>query len=223
MTRTLAMIAVTAFAIHLGGCASTSGDSGTALQATDSGYISQASYATGDTLVSASPNQGHGAPSSSSQPYLLDSGDRVRITVYGEPDLSKTYLIDDQGKISLPLIGAVEARGRGTTRLSQIIANRLGGTYIREPQVTVSIDRYRPFFILGSVRKSGQYPYISGMTVEAAVATAGGFAPNANQHAIRRTRRVDGVPAVVEVPSQFMILPGDSIYVNESFLWPTEN
>ena len=223
MTRTLAILTLTTIALLAGGCASTYNDANSDWQITYSGPVSQPSYATGDTIAPSSPNHSDSGAPTSSQPYLLDSGDRVRITVYGEPDLSMTYMIDHEGTITVPLIGGVEARGRSLTRLSRSIANRLGATYIREPQVTANLDQYRPIYILGGVHKSGQYPYVSGMTVEAAVATAGGFKENANQHTMRLTRRIEGTTVVADVPSQFAILPGDSIYVSEGFLSPFDS
>jgi polysaccharide export outer membrane protein len=82
--------------------------------------------------------------------YHLDAGDRLRVVVYGQEGLTNTYAIDAGGSITLPLIGAVPARGRTTAGLAAEISARLRRGFIREPSVAVEIESYRPFFILGS-------------------------------------------------------------------------
>jgi len=106
-------------------------------------------------------------------PYTLDSGDRLRVVVFGQDGLSNSYAVDVAGKISMPLIGAVRARGMTTAQLSDSISTRLRQGYIREPHVAVEVEAYRPFFILGEVTTPGQFPYVPDMTVETAVAVAG--------------------------------------------------
>ena len=112
-------------------------------------------------------------------PYTLDSGDRLRVVVFGQDGLSNTYIVDATGKITLPLIGPVSARGCTTTQLARVIADRLRNGFVREPHVAIEVETYRPFFILGEVLAPGQYPYVPNMTVETAVAIAGGFTPRA--------------------------------------------
>ncbi len=100
-------------------------------------------------------------------------------SVFGQDGISNTYIVDAGGNVSLPLIGSVPARGITTQQLAQRIAERLKQGYVREPHVTVEVESYRPFFILGEVTTPGQYPYVADMTVEKAIAIAGGFAPRA--------------------------------------------
>ena len=95
---------------------------------------------------------------------------------------------------SLPLVGAVEARGLTTAQLSSAIAGRLKSGYVRDPSVAVEIETYRPFFVLGEVTFPGQYPYVPNMTVENAIAIAGGFTPRASKDKVTITRKVQGVP-----------------------------
>jgi polysaccharide export outer membrane protein len=152
-------------------------------------------------------------------PYLLDAGDRLRIFVYGNPNLSRLYTVDQQGMVSVPLIGEVPARGRTTKSLARVIAARLGAQYVREPHVTVDIAQSRPFFILGEVRNAGQYPYVSGITAKAAVAIAGGFADRADERRIQITRRrFDGIIEKMDVPPDYVVQPGDTLYVYERWL-----
>ncbi len=149
--------------------------------------------------------------------YLLDTGDRLRVFVYGQPNLSRAYTVDHDGRITVPLIGNVDARGRTTHQLERLITRRLGSEFVRDPHVTVDILQNRPFFILGEVRNAGQYPYVSGMSVLTAVAIAGGFSERANTRSFRITRRVDGMIDVIEAPSDYIIEPGDTVEVHERF------
>lgn len=157
------------------------------------------------------------AVADSDGPYLLDSGDRLRIFVYGQPNLSRTYIVDHAGQISVPLIGAVNARGLTTLGLSRVIRDRLGVDYVRDPQVTVDILQHRPFFILGEVRNAGQYPYVNGLTVETAIAIAGGYTERASTRRFRITRRIDGYVETIEAPSDYVVKPGDTVFVYERF------
>lgn len=158
------------------------------------------------------------AVADSDGPYLLDTGDRLRIFVYGQPNLSRLYIVDHDGRISIPLIGDVGARGHTTKDLQALIRDRLGKEYVKNPQVTVDIQQNRPFFILGEVKNAGQFPYVSGMTVETAVAIAGGFTERASERKFRITRRVNGFVEQIEAPGDYVVKPGDTIYVFERFL-----
>ena len=150
--------------------------------------------------------------------YLLDSGDRLRIFVYGQPNLSRIYIVDHDGKIVVPLIGQVHARGHTTNSLQETIRRRLGADYVRDPQVTVDIRQNRPFFILGEVRNSGQFPFVPGMTVQTAVAIAGGYTERASMRSYEVTRRVNGQVDKLIVDKDYAIKPGDTIFVFERFL-----
>jgi len=150
-------------------------------------------------------------------PYLLDTGDRLRVFVYGQPNLSRAYTVDHDGRITIPLMGSVEARGRTTAGLEKLIRQKLGAEYVRDPQVTVDILQNRPFFIYGEVKAGGQYPYVSGMTVETAIAIAGGYSERASSRGFRVTRRVNGVVDQIEAPADYVLQPGDTVYVRERF------
>ena len=148
-------------------------------------------------------------------PYRLASGDKLRIFVYAQPSLSRIYNVDSEGFVSVPLIGNVRAHGMTTRALEGVIASRLGAEFVRDPHVTVDIQQYRPFFILGEVKTAGQYPYVGGLTVNAAVAIAGGFSERANERKVQITRRMKEGVAKLEVPGDTEVRPGDTIYVKE--------
>jgi polysaccharide biosynthesis/export protein len=148
-------------------------------------------------------------------PYRLDSGDKLRVFVYAQPSLSRIYTIDTEGFISVPLIGNVKARGVTTRGLEGAIKGRLGAEFVRDPHVTVDVQQYRPFYILGEVKTAGQYPYVGGLTVAAAVAIAGGFSERASERKVHITRRISGGIEKLEVPVDAEVLPGDTIHVPE--------
>lgn len=150
-------------------------------------------------------------------PYKLASGDRLRILVFGQEGLSNSYAVDDVGNISMPLIGLVRAQGLTTAQLQTTVEVRLKEGYLRDPRVSVEVEAFRPFFVLGEVAASGQYPFVNGMTAQNAIAIAGGFTPRGAQDSVEITRNVDGRPLTVSVPLSFPIRPGDTITVKERF------
>jgi polysaccharide biosynthesis/export protein len=150
-------------------------------------------------------------------PYRLDSGDELRVIVFGQEDLSNTYAVDQGGVISVPLIGAVEARDRTTAEVEADIAAKLRAGYLRRPDVSVEVERYRPFFAMGEVNAAGQYSYVTGMTVQSAVAIAGGFSPRADQSKVRVTRSFNGQVETAYLKLTDPVMPGDTLYVRERF------
>jgi len=148
------------------------------------------------------------------QPYTLDSGDKLRVVVFGQQGITGSYMVDAGGNVSLPLIGEVPARGFTTQQLSSMISERLKQGYVREPHVTVGIETYRPFFILGEVTNPGQYPYVANMTVENAIAIAGGFSPRADKRDVQLTRSA-GNQRFRRVPLNYLLRPGDTVQVKE--------
>jgi polysaccharide export outer membrane protein len=150
-------------------------------------------------------------------PYQLASGDRLRVIVFGQDNLTNSFSVDSVGNIAMPLIGLVHAQGATTAQLAGEIEARLRAGYLREPKVSVEVEAYRPFFVLGEVNTSGQYPYINGMTAQTAVAIAGGFSPRGYQYGVDVTRTINGVPTTASVPMTFPIRPGDTVTVRERF------
>ena len=148
-------------------------------------------------------------------PYRLASGDRLRIIVFGQDNLSNIYAVDGSGRISMPLINTVEAQGRTTQQLAQAIEAKLRGGYLREPKVSVEVDTYRPFFVLGEVTNSGQFPFVNGMTMQTAVAIAGGFTPRGQRNYAEVTRLMDGQLVTGTVPITYPVRPGDTIVIKE--------
>ena len=149
------------------------------------------------------------------EPYRLDAGDKLRIVVFGKEGLTNTYAVDAGGSITMPLIGAVRARGLTPAGLAASITAQLKRGYLREPYVAAEIESYRPFFILGEVAAPGQYPYVPNLTVESAVAIAGGFTPRAQRGMVKLTRPAEAGTVQANVPPGTLLRPGDTIVIGE--------
>ena len=189
-----------------------SADSGGAISALRASFEAspRGTYAPVENAYAAAP-----VASRHDAPYHLDAGDKLRVVVFGQEGLTNTYAIDAGGAITMPLIGAVAARGRTPAGLAAEIAARLRNGYIREPSVAVEVESYRPFFILGEVAAPGQYPYVPNMSVESAVAIAGGFSPRAKRDSVTLTHNEASATSRAIVPLGTSINPGDTILVGE--------
>jgi polysaccharide export outer membrane protein len=150
-----------------------------------------------------------------SGPYRLDSGDRLRIVVYDQPTLTNLYEVDQSGQLNFPLIGDVAVRDATVDEVAQRIEAKLATAYLREPDVTVEVANYRPFFVLGEVGNPGQYAYVPGITAETAIAVAGGFTERANKRVVRVSRTVSGKLYESLIRVTETIRPGDTVYVPE--------
>lgn len=150
--------------------------------------------------------------------YLLGPGDELRITVFNEPDLTGPFTVDAQGSVSFPLIGQVKAGGVPVSQFSSLLAQRLGDTFLKKPNVSVEVLNYRPFFILGEVVRPGMFPYSAKLTVMNAVATAGGFTYRANRGKVYIKRAGDLSERSHKLTSDLSVLPGDTVRIPERFL-----
>lgn len=150
-------------------------------------------------------------------PYQLGAGDRVRLQVFGQDELSQDYLVSYSGTITMPLIGSVEAEGRSLPDLEREIVAMLSDDILVDPNVTAAIIAYRPFYILGETRAPGQYPYVPRMTVLTAVSMSGGFTFRADEQEVSIIRLVDGQMAEFRADPLSLVAPGDVINVYERY------
>ena len=187
-------------------------DSGGAISALRNAFASapRRVYAPAPPAYAAAP-----MPAAYDTAYKLDAGDKLRVVVYGQEGLTNTYAIDAGGSITMPLIGSVPARGRTPAGLASEITGKLRNGYIRDPSVAVEIEAYRPFFILGEVAAPGQYPYVPNMSVESAVAIAGGFSPRARRDRVTVTHTDSSGSMRIVVPLGTSLSPGDTVLVGE--------
>ena len=147
--------------------------------------------------------------------YSLGPGDKLRVITFGETDLTGEFVVNESGRVSLPLIGSIQASGLTLNQFSSSVEKALANGYIRQPHVSVEVLNYRPFYILGEVSKPGEYPFISGLTVTNAVATAGGFTYRANVHRLFLRGQRDTREHPVPLTGTTLVHPGDTIRIPE--------
>ncbi len=149
--------------------------------------------------------------------YRLGPADKIRVNVFGEEALTGEFTVGNSGKVSLPLIGEVQAEGLTIAQLQEAIAQALRQGYINEPRVNAEVLNYRPFYILGEVNKPGEYPYTANLTVLNAVATAEGFTYRADTRRVYIRRADSAGEQVYPLTTNTQVAPGDTIRIGERF------
>lgn len=150
--------------------------------------------------------------------YALGAGDKLKITVFGEADLSGTFLVNEEGFISMPLIGGIKAKGMTITAVRNDITEKLADGYLVNPSVAIEVAEFRPVYVMGEVKLPGSYSFVADMSVRNAVAIAGGFTYRANQKSITVMRQDDqGQSYKTELGPDDKMLPGDIITIRERF------
>ncbi|MGB0720809.1 MAG: polysaccharide biosynthesis/export family protein [Gammaproteobacteria bacterium] len=149
--------------------------------------------------------------------YRLGNGDELRVTVFGEQDLSGTFVLDGKGRISMPLIGEVRLGNLDLRAAEQEIITKLKDGFLKKPRVSLEVLNFRPFYILGEVKSPGSYPFVDGMSVLEAVAVAGGFTYRAKKKQMQVTRGEEGRKQELQLPVDARVQPGDIIRVEERF------
>lgn len=151
--------------------------------------------------------------------YRLDSGDKLRLTVFNAPSLSGEFAVTTEGDLLLPLIGKIPVRGKSLDEASALIQSRFESGYLVDPKTTLDVIAYRPYYIFGEVARSGSYPFTAGMTIEQAVAAAGGFSYRANNEYVFIKRPPDTSERRINIKSSTVhVMPGDTIRVGERYL-----
>lgn len=178
-------------------------------------FAFSASFAVTGLSTGASAQAQPAAPSAAS--YVLGPNDRIRLKVYGEPDIAGEYEVDHNGQVSIPLAGHITAAGLTTKQLERSITAALAKGIVRDPRVNVEVALYRPYYILGEVKKSGEYPYRLGLTVMDAVASAGGFTYRANENKVYLRRSGAGTEEVYPLDAPILVFPGDNIRIPERY------
>ncbi|UYY57049.1 polysaccharide biosynthesis/export family protein [Sphingomonas sp. S2-65] len=150
--------------------------------------------------------------------YTLDSGDKIRVVVYGEQSLNGEYAVGPAGDVAFPLIGNIIAKGLNVAQLQKAIADKLASGYILDPRVSIEVLSYRPYYILGEVSRPGQYPYSTDLTVEQAVATAGGYTYRASKSKVF-VRHLGGPEVEYRLGKgkPVWLRPGDTVRIGERY------
>jgi len=156
--------------------------------------------------------------SAADQSYRLGPGDELRVMVFGFDSMTNAYTVSDAGTISLPLLSTLEVEGLSTGELETAISGALRSRDLApRASVSVQVQKFRPFFILGEVQRPGQYPYVPGMTVLTAVSIAGGYTFRANKRDIELVRTYKRVPHKARAGAEARVLPGDTLVVPEAW------
>lgn len=150
--------------------------------------------------------------------YELGSGDVVRISVHGEPDLSFDEIrLTDAGTFTFPFIGEVDANGKTAGQVRALLTEKLKDGYLIDPRVSVSVVNYREFYIAGEVKLPGGYPYQPGLTLDRAIALAGGLTERASTKRMTIVRGSQGSRAEEKATMNTLVRPGDTINIDEGF------
>ena len=150
--------------------------------------------------------------------YRLDTGDKLHIIVYNELTMTGDYNISPDGNVDFPLIGAVQVRGLSITQAVAAISAKLADGLFNNPQVNIEVLNYRPFYILGEVAKPGEYPFVPGLTVTQAIASAGGFTYRANKSKAFLVRATASGEKTIRINETVVkVLPGDTIRIGERY------
>lgn len=155
------------------------------------------------------------APGTSDAAYQLDYGDRIKISVFNQPDLSGEYMLDGDGRFSMPLIGAVDAAGLSPSELEALLVSRFKPDYLVNPRIFIQVMNYRPYYLIGEVHGTGAFPYRAGMTYMTAIAIAGGFTYRAKQDYVIVIRGDDPEQQELKLNVEERVQPGDIIRVAE--------
>jgi polysaccharide biosynthesis/export protein len=159
--------------------------------------------------------QGHAAAYEFGTGYRVGAGDRLSIRVVGEQDLTGEYIVDATGVLSMPYVKSVPVSGLNTGQIESLIERRLKEGYLRDPKVSVQAINLRPFYIMGEVNTGGSFAYQPGMTVQNAIAIAGGYGTRADKTLVLLTRRTANGTNTYKVPVTTQVYPGDTVYIRE--------
>lgn len=149
--------------------------------------------------------------------YRLGEGDAIAIQVFDEPDLTLTTVVGAGGSINYSYLGDIQVAGKSPVELEQQIAGLLKNGYLVNPSVNVSVTQYRPFYINGEVRSPGKYQYQPGLTLDRAIALAGGLSDRASTRKMFVTKSDGGISDEINVSLDFRVQPGDTITIKEGF------
>lgn len=147
--------------------------------------------------------------------YQLGPRDRISVTVFNHPDLSGEYVLDGDGRFSMPLIGVVDAAGKTPVELEEVLVNRFRPDYLVNPRISIEVRNYRPYYLIGEVQKTGSFPYVAGITYLTAIAMAGGYTYRAKKDVVYVIRGNDPEQEEIKLDANEKVQPGDIIRVAE--------
>ncbi len=149
--------------------------------------------------------------------YRLGVGDKIKLTIFGEADMSGVYDVNATGNVPVPLVGEIPAKGRPIAEFRDTVRRKLSEGYLTNPKVSVEVVNFRPIYIHGEVRSGGEFPYKNGLKLRDAIAVAGGYTYRANEAFVILVREGSAAQVKVALPADIDVLPGDNIRVPERF------
>ena len=152
-----------------------------------------------------------------SRVYRLGVGDKIKLTIFGEADMSGVYDVNATGNVPVPLVGEIPAKGRPIAEFRDTVRRKLSEGYLTNPKVSVEVVNFRPIYIHGEVRTGGEFPYKNGLKLRDAIAVAGGYTYRANEAFVILVREGSAAQVKVALPADIDVLPGDNIRVPERF------
>jgi protein involved in polysaccharide export with SLBB domain len=152
-----------------------------------------------------------GADAQTITEYRLGSGDRLRVSVFGQPDMSGEFAVDGAGQVAIPLVGTVDAARLTVGELTVAITERLAKDFLVDPKVSIDVLNYRPFYVLGEVKSPGSYAYVVGLNLRQAIAIAGGFTRRARSSTVLVFRDTRDGKETFDAELDHGVLPGDTI------------
>jgi polysaccharide export outer membrane protein len=165
------------------------------------------------SLVAACAHNHSGNVKANSEPYRLGTGDTLRINVFEQENLSGEFAVDEKGELSLPLIERLPVAGLTVTEVEKQMKDRLYPNYLQDPRISVEVIKYRDIYVLGEVRRPGNYPYVHNMSVLQAVATAGGYTYRADEGTVDVIRKEGDEVKTMQLNSGSLIHPSDTVIV----------
>jgi len=147
--------------------------------------------------------------------YQLGPRDSISVTVFNHPDLSGEFVLDGDGRFSMPLIGVVDAAGKTPVELEEVLLNRFSPDYLVNPRISIEVSNYRPYYLIGEVQNTGSFPYVAGITYLTAIAMAGGYTYRAKKDVVYVIRANDPEQEEIKLDANEKVQPGDIIRVAE--------
>ncbi len=157
------------------------------------------------------------ADTAAAEGYKLGPRDQIKVSVFNQADLTGDYVLDGDGRFSMPLIGTMSAAGLTPQELAARIVDRLKPDFLVNPRVSVEVSNYRPYFLIGEVKSTGSFPYVEGITYLTAIAMAGGYSYRAKKDIVYVTRAGAEESEELKLDVNDKVQPGDIIRVAERF------
>ena len=166
-------------------------------------------------MVSASAWSQDDSGNKTDSSYRLGPGDILQINVFNQPDLTGEYTLDGEGRFTMHLIDKVDAADLTATELEALLVSKLKPDYLVNPRVSVRVQNFRPYYIMGEVKRPDSYAFVDGMTFLTAIAKAGGYTYRGKKDHVFVIHADDPERKEEKMDVNSKVRPGDIIRVAE--------